>query len=379
MKITLQDGNAVALFDIEKMAHAGSVVLNKHCMRFHIYEPGLGVATKHFSTSNRKLQNAILEAARAVPQLENSWVRSRLSRKELWPSQQYERMALRDLENYWGDNVTLRGTALRYIWYVSDGSMENTPDAIGMAYGRPLIYKGYAVATIFDIAQMDPLQHDRNIVFWLSKPMWESFHHNRRGAAREFPWPTGFVCSYWCQRDGYANYRKGIHLASMTQGQTVGSWSASSLPLYWRSVVGRDIFHWAIVDEKGSVDKGKSGHADIMQKKKINHYSRASVQCPYGIAAIRCPFCGEYLWSTGNACKSCGKYIVPDKLYSGKEKEFTIGFCKTCGNNVELCHCGDDADIVFLDREMYNAQSICIRKTVIGNYKKDIDEHELPF
>jgi len=334
--VTLRDGKESELFDTDTMsiASGGMVYLRKHCLRMHVYDKVTQLATEQFVTRDRKVQDAIMAAMRkGVGHIDqrNGWIKPRVSRHEFVDASAERRMVQKDLEQYFGNDVEIRGTHLRKIYYISDGNMKSTPDNIGMRFGSPLIFDGVAVATIFDIGGLDPLSPDWNVVYWLTKPMWDGFHTRRRGVPKEFPWPTGFVASKWCQRDGYDSYGDGhIHLASMTQGQTVGSWALTSLRLFWMErQSGKDIFAKYGETFKPGSDPGDQAFQYLVKA--------MSSSLGLGLIGMYCSHCGSMLPKPYSTCKcgwDCSTYEARRHTY-----------CKNCGQSLAyVCDsCGDKA------------------------------------
>lgn len=356
MIITLSDGQGGWGYDVGKRKTVSGLHLKKHCLRYHVYDERLGLAVKKFSTADRSLQDDILaEVAKIYGVVDNSntWIRPRIKRRELWPLGNEPRMVLRDLRAYWGDDVSLRGTSKRYIYYLSDGAIENTPDAIGLKFGAPLIYEGYAMATIFNIKGLDPLSSDGNIVYWLTEPMWKSFHVAKRHSPKEFPWPTGFLATKWCQRDGFSRYRNGISLASMSQGQTVGTWSVTSLPRYWREHQRQDIFAW----KTKTYDTKPTPHRAhlVAMTKQIDHYAKVQSGCEFALAGITCPDCGTYLKNKWRECSACHKqFSFIQTIACG------LTYCTACGKRDSLCSCGENAALVTMTHAQVERQLVCI-------------------
>jgi len=335
MLVTLQDGKDTRLFDTEtKSMLPGKVHMPRHHLRLHVYDPVSKTATEKFVTYDKVLQNKIMAAIRSTTGYvdhSNSWIKPVIKRKEFFDVTREREIVLRDLRGYFGDAVSIRGTSKRYIYYISDGNMSSTPDAIGKMFRYPLVYKGYAMATIFDIDSLDPLSPGQNIVYWLTKPMWHRFHDRMRGIHKDFPWPTGFVATYWCQREGYGTYGKGgIRIASMTQGQTVGRWASTSLRQFWIERQGRDLL--ANFGKSYRLDPKKKDPADV-------HFAWLvaieSAVLPFGKVGLYCVKCGTPLKGPYDHCPKCGKSNNPSYGDNGT-------FCVKCGKaKTKICDCGD--------------------------------------
>lgn len=364
MLVTLTDGHTPYLFDTETSSiDKVRSPLKVHTLRMHVYDPVSNETPYKFTTRNIDMQNEIIRAVAKVQgglmNSRNPWVKNVLKRKEISHDTSREReIVTEDLASIFGSqNVYVSATSLRYIYYISDGTMESTPDKIGKKFGHPLIYEGYVIATVFDIKGMGVLEPDHNVVHWLTMPMWNGFHTKKRKAPREFPWPTGFVCTYWCQREGYHSYKSGmgIRLASMTQGQTVGTWALMSLRQYWMSRQGsRDIFSWLgkTYTDTGS-DSGNSGY------KKLAKYALASSNAPLGIYGVVCIYCGSTLTSPYGKCGSCYGQHTP-------AMQGASSVCTQCGlpikmppwynKSYKLCSCENKSE-AFADSGLHSEQA----------------------
>jgi len=340
MLVTLADGKTTLLYDTETNSVLPDVVyMGKHHLRLHIYDPRRNTASEKFVTYDKALQDKIIKAIIAnygYIDHGNTWIRFPIKRQEFWDVSDEKRMVTKDLQRYFGNNVSIRGIVKRYIWYISDGYMSTTADAIGKMFNKPLVFKGLAMATVFDIAGKDPLSPGKNVVHWLTKSMWHGFHDRFRKVPKDFPWPTGFVATYWCQREGYGSYgRGGIRIASMTQSQTVGSWANTSLRQYWVERQGKDIFQ-----EFGMSFNPKVLAAEQNKKKAqptlFKYRVRAAAGLtPYGLVGLYCTGCNSPLSQVYGRCKICGYYNEP---YYIKNRVF----CTRCGQRQEkLCQCGD--------------------------------------
>jgi len=337
MLVTLEDGIATALFNTETMSvnpYRVNVFNGKHGLRLHVYDPETGDASKKFVTHDKALQDSIMRAIRnRSGQIchQNTWIKPKISRQEFWDDSNTRRMVKRDLEQYY-TGVQIRGNSIRYIYYVSDGQMSSTPDAIGVMFNKPLVYEGLAIATVFDIQGKDPLRPGKNIVHWLTKPMWEGFHSRRRKIPKDFPGPTGFVASHWCQREGYSTYNnKEIRIASMTQGQSVGRWAATSMRQFWLERQGVNIFPDMGQTFKLAPPKQSSTPSAILTA--MSH--AVSGKTSYGMIGIYCSNCGEMLPEPYGKCPGCG---YSNSTYDCANKMF----CVECGKTEDsICDCGD--------------------------------------
>jgi hypothetical protein len=256
------------------------------------------------------------------------------------------RMVLRDLRQYWGDEVEITGTSVRDILYWSDGNMSTTPDAIGMYKKSPLIYKGRAVGTIFNIHGQDVLRSSANVVYWLPKPWWEKFHDGYRGMHKEYPWPTGFVCTNLCQRWGKEGYGRGIYLASMTQGQTVGSWSMVQLP----GTLSYSILQHAKAQKVSyKIPKKLDPGIALSRMQLVIASQREGV--PQGRWGTVCVSCSMPLTEPFGICVDCGF----SHSYDSHDQ-----YCTHCGKYYASCNCGSETRYVvtmssYKGREQYRA------------------------
>lgn len=331
--ITLADGKASYLYDLEKDRITDNYVyLAKHSLRMQVYDPDTRSTTGHFATNDKQLQDRILAAIRnkyGHISNDNAWIRPITSRHEFRDVSEERRMVLDDLKSYYGNSVTIRAILRRKIYYLSDGKLRSTPDAIGIKFGQPLVFKGVAIATIFDIDNLDPLSPDKNVVYWLTKPMWDGFHTGYRKAPRDFPWPTGFLATKWCQREGYNTYGDGeIHIASMSQGQTVGSWAATSLRQYWNARQGNDIFakYGQTYSPKQLGEKNNMGSVIYLMRAEDS---------PLHYICMYCTKCNALLTVPYGLCKKCGWNCSTYDL-NGKM------LCKNCGlQETKVCNCGN--------------------------------------
>jgi len=338
MLVTLNDGAMPLVYDTAAKEIIGTRSLaGGHWLRLHVYEPTTRTAYQKFVTYDRALQdeimNVIIQEFGAINS-GNTWIRNVIKRREFWDTSNESAMVRRDLERYFGDAVTIRGTSQRYIWYMSDGRIETTPDAIGMAFRHPLVYKGYAMATIFDIAGLNPLSPGSNVVHWLTKPMWVGFHSRLRKIPKDFPWPTGFIATYWCQREGYGTYGKGgIRIASMTQGQSVGRWASTSLRQFWIERQGHDIFEK--FGKSYKVDKGKGSPVKTGAGSFFNFMMLAAGGgTPYGLIGLYCARCGTPLKAIYSECHKCH---MTNSTYDLTSETM----CTRCGKSQEnICECG---------------------------------------
>lgn len=357
MLITLSNGANVKILDLDSMqVIPGTFRLAKHSLRYHIVNPDTRLAEEQFHTTDTDLQDKILTTTRSIFGREfrdNIWISEVLSRKELWDASDYRRMVQKDLERYFGDDAVVTATSVKKVYYVSDGNMSTTPDAIGMRKKHPLIYKGYAVATIFDIDGRNPLSPKENIVYWLTRPMWEGFHNKYRRVPKDYPYPTGFAFTKWCQRDGNTSYGNGIWLASMTQGQTVGSWAATTLRQFWIQKQGRDIF---------------PDFGEVYNNIDINHRAESGLQdaiklitlssiAPYGKVGACCASCGKTLQKPFSVCKSCGFSNNIYDLYG-----WSNVYCVYCGRSEFLCKCGSSYGHKFMGNNALKEQEVYYKK-----------------
>lgn len=342
MLITLTDGMVNAAYNTAT-GRVQECILAEHAMRYHIVEKkstGKLVAREHIGTTD----SALIDKIMRVMYMNygrigggNQWIRPRLSRKEFWPADDYRRIVKDDLSSIFGDNVVITGTSLRYIYYTSDDRrLSNSPDNIGVKFGYPLIYQGYAVASIFKINDKDVLAPGNNIVYWLTKSMWNGFHSKKRRVPKAFPGTTGFVASNWCQRTGYATYgQDGIDIAAMTQGKSVSIWALNDLRDYWTQRQGVDIFNNigetfpAEVYNKGKYDKqGKKLHTLKLLK--------AKEEAPFGLVGMTCPTCGAVLDSGPYSyCPKCG---YKDTYHAASKKNDINSYCVHCGKFAYKCN-----------------------------------------
>jgi len=333
MLVTLNDGAMVSVYNTETK-NTLSKTLSEHAMRFHVVDRQTNTARQHIATTDKKLINEIMGVvARRYGRLDasNSWVKIRLSTKEFWPADNYRRILQEDLERFFGKNAIVTGTSIRYIYYTSDDRMpEHSPDNIGTKFGYPLIYEGYAVASIFKISGYDVLSPGSNVVYWLNEPMWNGFHSNKRRVPKEFPGTTGFVATKWCQRTGYATYNQdGIDIAAMTQGKSVAIWALNDLRDYWRARQGRDIFD--NIGETFNVE-AKNGKNKPSAKEEFLKLLEIKTNAPFGLVGATCPKCGELLNSPYGKCLKCKA-----KIHYGYDGEIADSYCTHCGKQHGLC------------------------------------------
>jgi len=340
MLVTLNDGPTTRLYDTEKNKVLDNVTVfgGRHGLRLHVYDPNTGDASQKFVTYDKDLQLRIMREMRSRTghvNHDNTWVKPVIKPQEFWDESAERRMVLRDLQRYFGNAVTIRGNSIRYIYYLSDGRMENTADAIGAMFRKPLVYKGLVVATVFDIKGLDPLYPGYNVVHWLTKPMWDGFHTRYRKIPKEFPYPTGFVCSYWCQREGYGSYNnKDIRIASMTQGQTVGTWATTSLRLFWLKRQGKDVF-----GDFGQIFKPEKKSSNPLASVPILTAMANAISgvTPYGMIGLYCAKCGMMLNEPYGKCP-VAKCSSTNSTYDIAGKNM----CVKCGKSVQnVCECGD--------------------------------------
>jgi hypothetical protein len=342
MLITLKDGMQNVSYD----TLSGSVQacpLAEHAMRYHIVEKRLSgwTAREHIGTTDNVLIDKIMGTMYSRfgrLDADNQWIRPRLSRKEFWPADDYRRIVQEDLSRIFGNNVVVTGTSLRYIYYTSDDRrLSKSPDNIGVKFGYPLIYQGYAVASIFKINSRDVLAPGNNVVYWLTGPMWKGFHSKKRRVPKAFPGTTGFVASNWCQRTGYATYgQDGIDIAAMTQGKSVAVWALNDLRDYWIQRQGSDIFK----------NIGDTFPAEVYNKEKKSgsnnklftiNMLKAKEKAPFGIVGLVCPKCG-YMLTHGpyTHCPACGFKDQYGNLVSNTKHKNS--YCVHCGRFSEYCN-----------------------------------------
>ena len=364
MLITLEDGRDVVAYDTETgktiMANMG-----RHSLRFHIVEGNVPSyrssscnADEKFVTADRQMQDKLIGLAAArhgIVDTRNTWVKSKITRKELFTDvTRYKEILLADLRQYFGDLATVGPTSLRYVYYLSDGSMESTPDAIGTKFNHPLVYEGYAIASIFDVNNMGVLNPDFNHVVWLTRPMWTGFHDRKREVHKDFPWPTGFVCTKWCQRIGHAGYGGApIWIASMTQGQTVGTWAATSLRRYWIENQGPDPFAKIF----GKVFSGR----DALEKQAdFKLMVAANQNINFGKIGAVCRNCGKF-FATGHPyyhhCSACDANLESYRYWPEGN------YCRTCGRLAYRCDCGG-GNTIFMSQKGHHENYLRILEAI---------------
>ena len=332
--VTLRDGTRVSVYNTDTYK-TSMIDLKSHSMRFHVVEKSgpFYVANEPFHTTDRDLQDRLLTESigrHGLVDSRNTWVKSKVTRKELWAdTSDYRRMLLKDLRRYFGSLATVGPTQVRYIYYMSDGNIEQTPDAIGKKFGKPLVYEGYAIASIFDVAGKNVLSPDENIVFWLTRKQWMGFHDKFRGVHKDFPYPTGFVCSKWCQRIGHEGYGNHIWIASMSQGQTVGSWAAISLRQYWSEHQGYDIFSTILGRTHSKVGRYLNVGAD----REFAQLQIGAQNHEYGYIGSVCPYCGKPLIGSYGTCHRCYSNAAGARHWARGT------YCKNCGRHEARCNC----------------------------------------
>jgi len=337
--ITLVDGRVNRLYDLE----SGKIVpitLNQHAMRLHVWDNTTNTATEHFETMDRAIQDKVLRALRSISAGEvyspSTWVHVRNKRTEMWPAGRFAALAERELSEFWGDKVRITGTSLRYIYYVSDGTMRTTPDKIGAYRGAPLIYKGYAVGTIVTIGGYDPLANSANVIYWITRGQWESFFGNYRNKQRKPAGETNFVCSNWCERDPSHTKSEGIYLISMEGDKTLTAWTRTSLVANYKAITGVSLL------PKTVEYAPKAAASSVLAKKKFEAIVKDSLkksgvtpvsEAPCGEIGTRCISCGSKMNHNFGTCDTCGKCNCIQCL-SMKY------LCAPCGVPSSICGCG---------------------------------------
>lgn len=344
-QITVLDGRSNRLLDTDTF-RVSDVQLAFHAMRYHIYDPIQNEATVQFHTPDESLRKKIVRYAtgRYGPVRELcTWIHAKNRQLELLDASNFRRMLQKDLARWWGDEAVVTGTAVRDVYYVSDGRANSTPSMIGFYNKRPLLYKGKAVASVFRIGNVDVLNPDRCVVYWLPKPWWEGFHARYRKVPLEFPWPTGFAFSNWCQRKGHARYGDGnIWIADMTQGQTVGSWTTTSLAKMHRGS-GNEFGNGKVL----SIDTRQIA-ADQSNKRRAMMILGRTATAQYGMVGARCRACGALLSSPYGHCVKCKANCSCDTF-----ADVSGVWCKNCGMSFRKCDCSKKRHVSMSRHEHY--------------------------
>jgi len=221
---------------------------------------GPGVAAYFFDTSNFsvKLTSVKIDPAADIPNKE-AWLASALkswSQRNTWicdPPTSLEfgdKRAMYEALNKHLDGlgIIVTGLSLRNIVYMSDGNFELSPDAYPRTYKcpanfycpewhdredyesiynvlwtsdwrhrRPMLYAGQAWCVTIAPPGTKVFAPDLHIYFAEPDQYINAYKNIRPEFAEEFekdPWGDGFIfiCSDWCQRNGTANYHRGIDL-----------------------------------------------------------------------------------------------------------------------------------------------------------------------
>lgn len=375
MLVTLADGKLNSVYDTETKS-VRSITLSQHAMRFHVVEKigGRVYAIEHIGTTDDSLIDEIMSVMyQRYGRIDtsNEWIKIKLSRREFWPADDYRRMAQDDLSRIFGKRVKVTGTSVRYIYYISDDrDPAHSPDNIGSKFGYPLIYQGYAAATIFVINGRDALSPGNNVVYWLNRSMWNGFHKKKRRVPKEFPGTTGFVGTKWCQRTGYATYGKagtGIDIAAMTQSKSIATWALNDLRQYWADRQGDDILSGIgesfQVEAKVNKDKGGLDTKTIM-----GYMLQAQEKTQFGLVGVMCPSCGKFLsYGPYHACVHCGAKI---HFSSAEYKEKS--YCAHCGLGDNKCKVAPVSISGIEHRDQYNDLKKIWTKVLT-------ESHSLPF